>query len=133
MFLEKRDEMAWPQMIDQEILAARPAKNRLDPWIPYAFLVESERSRRGTLDEVLTLFLTNQECPFRCTMCDLWRNTLDQRVPLGPSPLRSIMRSNEPPLPDTLNCITREIFSMHRRFRQKITVKSSPEFAALKR
>ena len=86
MFLEKRDEMAWPKMIDQEILAARPGKNRLDPWIPYAFLVESERSRRGTLDEVLTLFLTNQECSFRCTMCDLWRNTLDQRVPLGAIP-----------------------------------------------
>ncbi len=33
-----------------------------------------------------TLFLTNKECPFRCLMCDLWQNTLDERVPLGAIP-----------------------------------------------
>jgi radical SAM enzyme (TIGR01210 family) len=71
---------------DSEVLAVRPPKNVTDPWKPYAFLVESERSSTGTIDNVLTIFLTNRECSFRCTMCDLWRNTLDERVPLGAIP-----------------------------------------------
>ncbi|HZT82856.1 MAG TPA: hypothetical protein VFA26_21675, partial [Gemmataceae bacterium] len=29
------------------------------------------------------LFLTNRECPFRCLMCDLWKNTTDRRVADG--------------------------------------------------
>lgn len=33
--------------------------------------------------EVTTLFLTNRECPYRCVMCDLWRNTLEETVPDG--------------------------------------------------
>ena len=78
--------MIWPQITDQDILSLRPPKNRLDPWRPYACLVEPERSAAGSLDDVLTVFLTNRECPFRCTMCDLWRNTLDERVPLGAIP-----------------------------------------------
>ena len=78
--------MPWPQITDDDVLAVRPRKNPLDPWKPYAFLVETERSSAGSIDDVLTIFLTNRECPFRCTMCDLWRNTLDQRVPLGAIP-----------------------------------------------
>lgn len=78
--------MPWPQIIDQDVIAVRPPKNRLDPWRPYAYLVEPERSAAGTIDDVMTVFLTNKECPFRCTMCDLWRNTLDERVPLGAIP-----------------------------------------------
>jgi radical SAM enzyme (TIGR01210 family) len=35
---------------------------------------------------VATLFLTNRECPYRCLMCDLWKNTLDERVPAGAIP-----------------------------------------------
>jgi radical SAM enzyme (TIGR01210 family) len=70
----------------QEILAARPAKNIVDPWRPYHYLVESERSAAGAIEQVATIFLTNRECPFRCTMCDLWRNTLDEPTPLGAVP-----------------------------------------------
>lgn len=36
--------------------------------------------------DVATLFLTNRECPFRCLMCDLWRNTTEQTVPPGAIP-----------------------------------------------
>jgi len=32
---------------------------------------------------VATVFLTNRECPFRCLMCDLWQNTLEETVPAG--------------------------------------------------
>ncbi|MEI8018399.1 MAG: radical SAM protein [Schlesneria sp.] len=78
--------MNWPQITDADVLAVRPRKNPLDPWKPYAFLVEPERSSAGSIDDVMTIFLTNRECPFRCTMCDLWRNTLDDRVPVGAIP-----------------------------------------------
>lgn len=71
---------------DPEILAARPAKNRVDPLVPYAFLVEPERSAAGIVEDVATIFLTNRECPFRCLMCDLWKNTTDDRVPVGAIP-----------------------------------------------
>ena len=71
---------------DDEVLAARPPKVPLNPWIPAAFLVESERSADGAVEDVATIFLTNKECPFRCTMCDLWKYTLDERVPVGAIP-----------------------------------------------
>ena len=73
-------------MHDADILAARPPKQPLDPWRPYAYLVEPERTASGRVEDVATIFLTNQECPFRCTMCDLWKYTLDERVPVGAIP-----------------------------------------------
>ncbi len=68
---------------DREILAVRSEKNDLDPRRPYAYFVEPERTADGEVCEVATIFLTNRECPFRCLMCDLWRNTLDASVPEG--------------------------------------------------
>jgi archaeosine synthase beta-subunit len=38
------------------------------------------------VEPVATIFLTNRECPFRCLMCDLWRNTLTETVPVGAIP-----------------------------------------------
>ena len=75
-----------PLFTDAEILAARPAKNAVDPFRPYASLVEPERTAAGQVEDVATLFLTNRECPFRCLMCDLWRNTTDVSVPPGAIP-----------------------------------------------
>lgn len=75
-----------PWIDDREIIAARPAKNLVDPWRPYAFLTEPEHSAAGIVEDVATLFLTNRECPFHCLMCDLWKNTLDARVPDGAIP-----------------------------------------------
>src|SRR5687768_18538965 len=69
--------------LDEAILSARPAKNRVDPFVPYAFLVEPERNASGRVEDVATIFLTNRECPFRCLMCDLWKNTTDEVVPPG--------------------------------------------------
>jgi radical SAM enzyme (TIGR01210 family) len=65
------------------ILAQRPPRNALDPWRPYAYLVEPEYTPEGRVEDVAVIFLTNRECPFRCLMCDLWKNTTEVRVPAG--------------------------------------------------
>jgi radical SAM enzyme (TIGR01210 family) len=71
---------------DRWILAQRPAREVLDPRKPYAFLIEEERATSGEIVSVATIFLTNRECPWRCVMCDLWRNTLTEVVPSGAIP-----------------------------------------------
>lgn len=71
---------------DDRILNARGPKNRVDPFVPYASLVEPEISAAGRVEDVATIFLTNRECPFRCLFCDLWKNTTDERVPVGAIP-----------------------------------------------
>jgi hypothetical protein len=71
---------------DRWILAQRPARQDLNPELPYAFLVEEECSTTGEIVPVATIFLTNRECPWRCVMCDLWRNTLIGSVPVGSIP-----------------------------------------------
>jgi len=68
------------------ILAQRGDKNEVDPNKPYAFLVEKEHQPNGNIEDVATIFLTNKECPFRCLMCDLWKNTTNEVVPAGAIP-----------------------------------------------
>lgn len=75
-----------PRHTDRQILAARPDKQTVDPRVPYAFHVERERSASGEIVPSATIFLTNRECPFRCLMCDLWRNTTDDSVAVGSIP-----------------------------------------------
>ncbi len=70
----------------QEIVARRPSRNALDPRRPYAWLVEQECSAAGEVVDVATFFLTNRECPLRCLMCDLWKNTLTRSVSPGDIP-----------------------------------------------
>lgn len=77
---------ARPTERDAWILAQRAAHNTLDPQRPYAFLVEGEPDRNGANIPVATVFLTNRECPWRCVMCDLWRNTLAEPTPPGAIP-----------------------------------------------
>jgi archaeosine synthase beta-subunit len=71
---------------DAWILRHRPAREQRDPLVPYEYLVEDECTDRGVVESVATVFLTNRECPFRCLMCDLWRNTLTGTVPAGAIP-----------------------------------------------
>jgi hypothetical protein len=68
---------------DRAILAARGPRNTVDPTKPNAYFVEPEPTPDGVLEDVATLLTTNAECPFRCLMCDLWRNTTPE--PLEPS------------------------------------------------
>jgi len=77
---------ASPAARNRWVLERRGAKNRLDPFLPYAFLREEECGASGRLEPTATVFLTNRECPYRCLMCDLWQNTLDTRVPVGAIP-----------------------------------------------
>ena len=65
------------------ILSKRGARNTVDASRPYTTLVEPERTAEGTIEDVATIFITNRECPFRCLMCDLWKNTTEDRVPVG--------------------------------------------------
>jgi len=61
----------------------RGPRKPVDPERPFAFISERERTPSGTIAQVATIFLTNRECPWRCVMCDLWRNTTTQPVPPG--------------------------------------------------
>ncbi len=71
---------------DAWIRAQRGDKNRLDPYRPYAFNIERERTSSGRIEDIATIFITNRECPFTCLMCDLWKNTTDVKVPTGAIP-----------------------------------------------
>ena len=68
---------------DEWITTRRGVKNHVDPRRPYAFISEEEPDAAGQLVRISTLFLTNRECPWKCVMCDLWKNTLDEIVPPG--------------------------------------------------
>lgn len=69
-----------------EIVDLRPERNKVQPDKPYDFLHEQETGPDGELKKVNTIFLTNSECPFKCVMCDLWKNTLENPVKPGDVP-----------------------------------------------
>jgi archaeosine synthase beta-subunit len=71
---------------NREIETLRPARNPVNPDLPYHFLHEQEPGPAG-VETVNTIFLTGKECSFKCLMCDLWKNTLP-----GPTPPGAIVR-----------------------------------------
>jgi len=71
---------------DAWIRTRRGAKAVLDASTAYGVAWEEEADARGALTPTGVLLLTNRECPFTCVMCDLWVNTLDERVPAGAVP-----------------------------------------------
>jgi radical SAM enzyme (TIGR01210 family) len=71
---------------DRWIVQQRPNRSAVDAARPYACLIEEERSSTGEIVPMATVFLTNRECPWRCLMCDLWKNTLTESVPVGAIP-----------------------------------------------
>ena len=69
------------------ILAQRPPRAAtLDPFRPHGFFLEEELDGSGRVVSCGTILLTNKECPWRCLMCDLWKNTLTESVPPGAIP-----------------------------------------------
>lgn len=69
----QQDQTAW-------IVRQRPERTPRDTRAPYATIREQEVGPDGLIWEISTLFLVNKECPFRCLMCDLWKNTTQTRV-----------------------------------------------------
>lgn len=59
------------------------ARRRLREAPPLEWLAEEEPNGVGGTVSVVTAFLTNRECPWRCLMCDLWRYTTTAVVPAG--------------------------------------------------
>jgi radical SAM enzyme (TIGR01210 family) len=75
-----------PQMRDDWIVRQRGLRNEVDHSRPVTFLVEQEHLSNGEIGSIATIFLTNRECPWRCVMCDLWKNTSAETVPVGAIP-----------------------------------------------
>ena len=68
------------------IQALRPPRANVDSSRPAGAFVEEERSASGELVPVATLLLTGAECPWRCLMCDLWKQTMPGPTPRGALP-----------------------------------------------
>ncbi len=68
------------------IIRQRPPRTLQDPYRPHGFFLEEERNAAGQVGQSATIFLTNKECPWHCLMCDLWKTTLTEKVPLGAIP-----------------------------------------------
>ena len=64
-------------------MARLTVKNTLDEQKAYGVFSEPELTRSGVVEDHNIILTTNKECPFKCTMCDLWQNTLDYRVEKG--------------------------------------------------
>ena len=61
----------------------KDGRNPVDPGRAWKVIVEDERTAQGVVERHVVAFLTNGECAFACTFCDLWKNTLDGRTPRG--------------------------------------------------
>ena len=71
---------------DRFVLEHRGARAHLDPWHHQGVVIEDERTAAGDVARVATVFLTGRECPWRCTMCDLWKHTTEADTPRGAIP-----------------------------------------------
>jgi len=68
------------------IRSLRGEKSPVDPFLPYGWFNEQELTLKGEVEEVSAILLTNRECPYKCLMCDLWKHTTDETVPVGAIP-----------------------------------------------
>lgn len=69
------------------ILAQRPPRPpEPDPFRAHGVFLEEEPLASGEAVSSGVVLLTNKECPWRCLMCDLWKDTTAQTVPPGAIP-----------------------------------------------
>lgn len=66
--------------ISRSVSSFRTDKNPVVLNKPYGFFREFEWVNARQRRSISTLLITNRECPWRCTMCDLWKNTTDAPV-----------------------------------------------------
>ena len=71
---------------DRFVLDRRGPRRAVDPWAAPRVVIDPEPDGGGGVVDVATLFLTGRECPWRCVMCDLWRDTLETDTPPGAIP-----------------------------------------------
>jgi radical SAM enzyme (TIGR01210 family) len=78
----------------QEIESLRPPRPSLSAWSKPRVSFESEPDGEGGTAFTTAVFLTGAECPFRCSMCDLWKHTTKDPTPVGAIPfqLREALR-----------------------------------------
>lgn len=72
-----------PGARDRFVLDRRRPRLAPDPWRSQGVEIEEERTSTGDTVGVATVFLTGRECPWRCTMCDLWQYTTEDDTPPG--------------------------------------------------
>ncbi|MEN9678551.1 MAG: hypothetical protein RIS76_4447 [Verrucomicrobiota bacterium] len=74
------ERSAWVvrQRPDRNVQRRALRMDRAAGWIE-----EREPDGSGVHRRVVTVFLTNRECPWRCLMCDLWQHTTLETVPAG--------------------------------------------------
>jgi radical SAM enzyme (TIGR01210 family) len=88
---------------DRFVLERRGNRASHDPWHYQGLTVEDERTAEGRVARTGTVFLTGRECPWRCTMCDLWKHTTEADTPIGAIPAqiaaaREALRHDTPPV-----------------------------------
>jgi radical SAM enzyme (TIGR01210 family) len=84
--LSARFEPPYPDALagrDRWILERRGPRRLVDPRRPVGAFCEMEAAENGRPEPVATIFLANRECPWKCLMCDLWKDTLADSVPAG--------------------------------------------------
>lgn len=65
------------------MLERRAPKPDNDPLLHHGATVDMEPAVGGGTVAVGVVLLTGRECPWRCVMCDLWRQTTDANTPRG--------------------------------------------------
>lgn len=85
-----------PVARDRWIVGKRTARETLDSRRPAGWFLEHEPARHGAPVSVLTVLLTNRECPWRCVFCDLWRHTLTDKVAPGDIPAQVDLALGDP-------------------------------------
>ena len=88
---------------DRWVLDLRGPRPDHDPSRYQGLILENERSVGGAIARVATVFLTGRECPWRCVMCDLWKQTTTGDTPPGAIPrqlaaARSVITGAAPPV-----------------------------------
>jgi len=71
---------------DGFVVQRRGPRPTHDPWQFQDLIIEEELGADGHIAPVAVVLLTGRECPWRCVMCDLWRNTVTMDTPAGAIP-----------------------------------------------
>ena len=99
-------EFPWPSDRSEWVVRQRPNRDAQRRALPMdraaGWIEEREPDGGGVCRRVVTVFLTNRECPWRCVMCDLWQHTTLETVPAGAieTQIRGILEAV--PVPEVL-------------------------------